>query len=144
MKAVRFLEERTFERVGKPTLVYEAGSVHTLKDDHARRWVTRHAAEYVATEVVVHPDDGARVLNVVLPITPVADPGDGAPLPDASPQEQTAEADGVVKEPADGNTLESAEAVAGADGGGAGQRPEHVAGGRGRGARGKAAGNRGQ
>lgn len=51
MRTVRFLEKRTFDRVGKPTIVYEADSVHALKDDHARRWVTRGAAEYVNAEV---------------------------------------------------------------------------------------------
>lgn len=101
MRTVRFLEKRTFERVGLPVVTYEAGSVHTLKDDHARRWVTRGAAEYVATELVVDPHDGVPVLNVVLPITPVAVPTD-----------HSAEEVKLHDEP-----VASAPAVAGQDGG---------------------------
>jgi hypothetical protein len=55
MRTIRFLEKRIFERVGLPAITYEADSVHTLKDDHARRWVTRGAAEYVASEPVSEP-----------------------------------------------------------------------------------------
>ena len=128
MRTVRFLEKRTFERVGRPTLVYEAESVHTLKDDHARRWVSRGVAEYVATEVGVDPHDGSLVLNVTLPITPVDVPID-----------HTAE---EVK--ANDDAVESAQVVAGQDGGdpGVGTVDEPVRR-RGRPA-GRRSGNRGQ
>lgn len=51
MKAVRFLETRTVD-FGDGPITYEAGSVHTLRDDKAQRWVTRAAAVYVAQEAV--------------------------------------------------------------------------------------------
>jgi hypothetical protein len=47
MRTVRFLERRTVDYLdGAGEQVYEAGSVHTFRDDKAQRWVTRNAAVY--------------------------------------------------------------------------------------------------
>ena len=96
MRTVRFLEDRTFDRVGLPVLSYSAGSVHTLKDDHARRWVVRGAAEYVTPAPV----------SVAVP----------APAPVVQPPEALPHGDG----------LESPAHVAGPVSGGLGERPQHV------------------
>ena len=50
-KTVRFVERTVFSRVGKPTLIYEKGSVHTLKADHANKWVDYGKAERHAEPV---------------------------------------------------------------------------------------------
>lgn len=51
LKTVRFTELTVFNRVDKPTLVYEQGSVHTLKADHANKWISYGKAERVPDPV---------------------------------------------------------------------------------------------
>lgn len=48
MKTVRFLRDTDPSREGGPG--YKAGAIVTLKDESARRWVNRSAAEYVQSE----------------------------------------------------------------------------------------------
>lgn len=48
MKTVRFLRDTDPSREGGPG--YTAGAIVSLKDDSAKRWVSRSAAEYVKSE----------------------------------------------------------------------------------------------
>ena len=107
MRTVRFLEDRTFDRVGLPVLSYSAGSVHTLKDDHARRWVVRGAAEYVAQALGASPVVSALAAEVASLVADLI-----AQPPEALPH---------------GDGLESPPVVAGPVSGGLGERPQHVA-----------------
>jgi hypothetical protein len=123
MRTVRFLADQAFVREGRPTLNYEKGSVHELKDDHAKRWVVRGVAEYVGPEVA---PVGMPLVAPVVPATvetqpPAVDAGTtrSVPLPLTTAD---------MKEPAHVDPVASAPAVDGKDGGGTGKRPEHVAG----------------
>lgn len=50
MLTIRFTTTVQFETQRNVGPVYQAGSVHTLENDHAERWLRRHVAVLVAPE----------------------------------------------------------------------------------------------
>lgn len=103
MRTVRFLRDTDPAREGGPG--FKSGQVHSLRDDSARRWITRGAAEYV-TEVVALPEASPAPT----PAEPINEPA----APAADPEEEKADGD-PVDGPAD---------VEGEDGAGSGERAE--------------------
>lgn len=55
MLTIKFTQTVQFETQRNVGPVYEAGSVHTLDDDHAQRWLRRNVAVLVAPEAVAEP-----------------------------------------------------------------------------------------
>lgn len=117
MKTVRFLRDERLQREGGDILYYE-GRSYELRDDQAKRWFKRGAAVEVPPkgELKIEVTTGRVETKAYADGTTATGP---APLPHASPTEQ----DKMLpptdenKEPADGNTVVSAPAVDGQDGG---------------------------
>lgn len=63
-RTVRFTETATLERVRKPDLVYEAGSVHDLRVDRAQRWVKRGKAVFVTEAEAVQEAAPQRPVEI--------------------------------------------------------------------------------
>jgi hypothetical protein len=124
-KTIRFTEAAEVDYLdGAGLRKYAEGSTHTMRSDKADRWIRRSKAVDVTSRETVDVA-GPAVLR---------QPGDEprAPLPPRAPAAPLQAGGAAVPEvPQHGNTVASAPAVAGADGGGDGQRAVNV-GGRGR------------
>jgi hypothetical protein len=120
-KTIRFTEAAEVDYLdGAGLRKYVEGSTHTMRADKADRWIRRSKAVDVTSRkiddvagpaVLRQPGDAPRV-----PVAPAAAPVDptsagGTAAPEA---------------PQHGNTVASAQAVGGADGGGDGQRAVNV------------------
>jgi hypothetical protein len=120
-KTIRFTEAAEVDYLdGAGVRKYAEGSTHTLRSDKADRWIRRSKAVDVTSRETVDVA-GPAVLR---------QPGDAprAPVvPAASPVAPTSAGGTAAPEaPQHGNTVASAQAVGGADGGGDGQRAVNV------------------
>ncbi len=119
-KTIRFTEAAEVDFLdGAGLRKYAEGSTHTMRSDKADRWIRRSKAVDVTLRETVDVA-GPAVLR---------QPGDEprAPTPTkASVATKTATVPPATPEVQHGNPLESPAAVAGADGGGDGQRAVNV------------------
>lgn len=133
-KTIRFTEAAEVDYLdGHGLRRYAEGSEHTMRSDKADRWIRRSKAVDVTSREV---DDvaGPAVLRQPgdEPRAPAAPPPAPVPPPPAAAPAAGAAGAALPEVPQHGNPVASAAAVAGADGGGDGQRAVNV-GGRGRG-----------
>jgi hypothetical protein len=120
-KTIRFTEAAEVDYLdGAGLRKYAEGSTHTMRSDKADRWIRRSKAVDVTSRETVdvagpavlrQPDDQPRA-----PVAPAASPAQPVTAGGAM-------ASGV---PQHGNTVASAQAVGGADGGSDGQRAVNV------------------
>ena len=114
MKTVRFLVSRTVQREDGPT--YEVGSVHSLRDDQAKHWISRGVAELVfdaAPSKVEAVVEVAKVEDVTSEVTKV----DEAAVTTSAPKPW---------EVPNGNAVESTKIVDTPNDSGDGERPKPV------------------
>jgi hypothetical protein len=129
MKTVRFLRDTDPSREGGPG--FTAGAIVALKDESARRWVNRSAAEYVKSEAT---DSGVAAKNQKASKKPVVTGDELDDLLGVS----TVKTEGQT----DVNAVEGSADVAGQNGGDSGNGSESEAAANFAGATGKGSRNR--
>lgn len=120
-KTIRFTEAAEVDYLdGAGVRKYAEGSTHTMRSDKADRWIRRSKAVDVTSRAT---DDvaGPAVLR-----QPGDAPREPAPPKAASVPTPPASGTATSEVPTHGDTVASAPAVAGTDGGSDGQRSVHV------------------